>query len=491
MKRIIGKLLVPILVISLIFGCTTMSFGTDTLNERESVSMEATLSYYRQYGNIIDDWEVLVAIAGAGGDLQNGDFILPDWDETAVPTDALPSTFGSKILGLVAMGENPSNIWGRNLIDELVAKQGDDGAFGSPLDQIFAMLALDLVGAEYDSEGAITALISMQGENGGFGYALGVEDIDSTGIALVALSNHMDNEVVTTAIEDTLAYVKSLQIESGGFESYGMENANSVARVIMGLVAVSEDIYSEAWQVNGNTMIDALYSFEFEDHSYKWLVTDTETNPYATKEALIALSDITYGESVFKRLPVDFEIVQSGMTVKLKMISDWAIESVYIAEELGLLIGDSNIFAPQENMTRAEFVKLIMTVVNNQEPLSVENPFTDIAEGDWYYETILRAYQIGIVSGTSETTFEPNKGMTREEMAVMLANAFSLSSDESVQFNDSDRISDWAMDDINAVYEAGFLIGYSDSFYPKEIVSKETGTVMIVRVYQWYKEQKS
>lgn len=49
-------------------------------------------------------------------------------------------------------------------------------------------------------------------------------------------------------------------------------------------------------------------------------------------------------------------------------------------------------------------------------------PFTDVSENEWYYKAVQHVYNAGLMNGTSETTFEPEKYMTRAEMAQVLVN---------------------------------------------------------------------
>ncbi len=47
-------------------------------------------------------------------------------------------------------------------------------------------------------------------------------------------------------------------------------------------------------------------------------------------------------------------------------------------------------------------------------------PFTDVAEGKWYYKTVVKAYEKGIMKGTSDTEFAPLKTMGRAEFVTLL-----------------------------------------------------------------------
>ncbi len=48
-------------------------------------------------------------------------------------------------------------------------------------------------------------------------------------------------------------------------------------------------------------------------------------------------------------------------------------------------------------------------------------PFTDVAEGDWFYDYVEYVYENGLMDGTSDTTFEPNANMTRAMVWAILA----------------------------------------------------------------------
>ena len=50
----------------------------------------------------------------------------------------------------------------------------------------------------------------------------------------------------------------------------------------------------------------------------------------------------------------------------------------------------------------------------------VELPFTDVSKDDWYYKTIRNMYFSGLASGTSATTFEPERPMTRAEVFTLV-----------------------------------------------------------------------
>lgn len=127
---------------------------------------------------------------------------------------------------------------GYNLIAPLedydkTVRQGLNGA-------IWAVIAMDSAG--YESEIKVRYLekiISAQNPDGG------ASDIDITAMALSALAKYRSDEKINSAAERGLLYLSKEQNENGGFVSYGDENPESAAQVVVALctsiIAVKDD----------------------------------------------------------------------------------------------------------------------------------------------------------------------------------------------------------------------------------------------------------
>ena len=217
------------------------------------------------------------------------------------------------------MGEDPSKAWetDRNLYAELAAQQKDNGSIGGINKHVWAMLALDAgekLGHDVGTwnankkQKALKFVLDSQKGDGGFALFGTESDTDITGMVLLALGGYQDESAVNTAIERAKEYLKSrqLDLENGGFNSagrFGMgDNSNSLSTSVSGLVAVGEDTLAEKWVVNGNSVVDAYKGFQLENGGFKWKVTDKNVNGMATEQALIALTDIQTGKSVWQRL---------------------------------------------------------------------------------------------------------------------------------------------------------------------------------------------
>ena len=77
-------------------------------------------------------------------------------------------------------------------------------------------------------------------------------------------------------------------------------------------------------------------------------------------------------------------------------------------------------FVPDGTCTRAQIVTFLWRAKGCPEPISSDNPFTDVAYTDYYYKPVLWAMEKGITMGTSESTFSPEDGCTRSQVATFL-----------------------------------------------------------------------
>lgn len=118
------------------------------------------------------------------------------------------------------------------------------------------------------------------------------------------------------------------------------------------------------------------------------------------------------------------------------------------------------------NITRQEFCRLMMTLVEQVRGTTAEapaaNPFTDTADTD-----VLKAHRLGIVTGTSATTFSPGGEITRQEAATMLARTakvLGLEAREGENFADADQVAGWAREGV------GFTSGLTDAKSGKKVM---------------------
>ena len=150
----------------------------------------------------------------------------------------------------------------------------------------------------------------------------------------------------------------------------------------------------------------------------------------------------------------------------------------------GIVNGDSpNSFLPENNITRAEFTKLVALLFEFEVDETAETNFVDVPAGEWYTPYIAAAYNEGIVTGYSETNFEPDKNVSRQEMCAIIGRKLNIVSDKETVFTDSDEIEDYAKPYVQSMTEAGFIKGYDDNtFRPFENATRAESAAVINRV---------
>ena len=109
---------------------------------------------------------------------------------------------------------------------------------------------------------------------------------------------------------------------------------------------------------------------------------------------------------------------------------NWAVEN-------GITTGTGRLtFSPNAACTRAQAVTFLWRAAGCPAPKSAVMPFTDVAEGSYYYDAVLWAVENGITKGTSDTTFSPNATCTRAQIVTFLCRAFGEASGAATPFAD-------------------------------------------------------
>ena len=117
--------------------------------------------------------------------------------------------------------------------------------------------------------------------------------------------------------------------------------------------------------------------------------------------------------------------VEEGISFSDVNEGDWYYDNVMDAAENGYVngMGDGT-FAPKKATTRAEFAAMIANAMGYEANPDVKSMFPDVADDFWGVAAINFCAQNGIISGYDDGTFQPNKAITRQEAAAILNNAF-------------------------------------------------------------------
>lgn len=169
----------------------------------------------------------------------------------------------------------------------------------------------------------------------------------------------------------------------------------------------------------------------------------------------------------------------------------WAKPAIENLCGKGIINGrDENTFAPMDNVTRAEFLKIAVSAFEIKSA-DAGISFSDVTEDKWYYECVKAAYSLGIVTGYSDTYFGADDNITRQDAAVILQRALKAAGKEienkaeSKDFADGTEISDYAKEAVAALSGAGILNGDDyGSFNPKNNCTRAQAAVMVSNVLE-------
>ncbi len=507
------KVLSYILIICVIF---TAPFGA-AAREQEKLTdevLKAAAEYVYetvpdpQVGSVGGEWAVF-ALARSGYEIPDeyycGYYKTAESyvkEHNGVLSEKKYTEYARVIIALTAIGKDPSEIGGYNLLMPLgdyekTILQGINGA-------IWALIALD--GGNYEiplNSGAVIQatrdmyidyILSCQKSDGGWAMSgeADASDPDITGMALTALAKYRGRADVSRAVEEALTALSAMQNETGGYSSGGSENSESAVWVMTALSELSISVSDDRFIKNGKSVLDYVLGYYVDGAGFKHTKDDAASDRMAAEQCLYGLAavkrmedgknslfdmsdHITIAESTenfaFGLRNKDSDISFTAVKYPGKTFSDiYMHENRQAIEALaarGIINGKSDdVFEPDATMTRAEFAAVVVRGLGL--PEKTEDPFADVSENDWFFEYIKTAYAYGIVSGVSDTEFDPYGIITREEAAAMVSRAAALCGmsvdmdisavrDVLAGFVDYTTVSVWAGNALAFCYANGIL----------------------------------
>ncbi len=164
----------------------------------------------------------------------------------------------------------------------------------------------------------------------------------------------------------------------------------------------------------------------------------------------------------------------------------WAEKDIQEMAKKGIVSGVTDTtFEPDRSITRAEFATLVVKALNLKSDISAG--FTDVPEGAWYASYVNAAANAGLISGYAGE-FRPEDAITREEMAVVIVKTHQfrggkLESGKISNFTDKDQIADWAVNYADQAVSTGFISGITaTTFGPKENATRAQVTAVLNRM---------
>ena len=161
---------------------------------------------------------------------------------------------------------------------------------------------------------------------------------------------------------------------------------------------------------------------------------------------------------------------------------DWYYSNVMRAVELGILSGYSDgTFRPMNNITRRDFAIMLAQSLGHDNDEEATSPFKDVADTDYGVSSIAYLYENEITVGDSNGNFNPDANITRQEAAIMLVKAFEATGTSSDLYADDAQIASWAKSFVYTAKAAGLMKGDDhNEFNPTDRLTRaEAASAMV------------
>lgn len=180
-----------------------------------------------------------------------------------------------------------------------------------------------------------------------------------------------------------------------------------------------------------------------------------------------------------------FSDVQSG---------SWYYSYVQYVMENGLFDATGPAaFSPEEPMTRAMLATALYRMAGSPDCAGIAaTPFTDVPAAAPYADAVAWAYETGVVNGTTSTSFEPDRSISREQITTMFYRyAAKIGADMSAEnglgaFTDAGELSAYAVPSMKWAVGAGLINGVTDTtLVPQGTAKRAEAAAMVQRLAEY------
>ncbi len=167
----------------------------------------------------------------------------------------------------------------------------------------------------------------------------------------------------------------------------------------------------------------------------------------------------------------------------------WYHDGIHFCLENGMMNGVGNgKFDPSGTTNRAMIVTILYRLENEPEVTGKENPFSDVADGQWYTNAVIWAAENKIVEGYGDGTFRPTAPITREQLAAILYR-YAQSRGQGftgmwyflLDYPDASEISSWADEAMHWCVMKEIIKGKDGKLVPGGDASRAEAATMLMR----------
>lgn len=380
-----------------------------------------------------------------------------------------------------------------------------------------------VLGSEYGFSSEIGCTLSLEEMNAGEAIisdettiqeakaAMSAGSLNTVTVALAAVAkpeNHCDNGkttvqltadeastngVVTVEYDASKLTLESLEtaaafrsvVEEAGKVTFGYVNGTAIEDIATLTFTVKEESAITVTTVQENAAqpdASKQVTLTMPEHDYQ--VTDSK-EPTCTESGYTTYTCVHCGHQKTEEIPAYCPAKEFRDLDPAK----WYHAGVCYVLRNGLMKGMAEgIFAPENALTRAQFVTILYRLEGEPNIEGLENPFGDVKADLWYTNAVVWAASKGIVIGKTDTIFDPDAAITREQTAAILyrySEAKPLEEDLLKTYTDASSVSVYAIDAMNWAVASGLINGMTKTtLAPKGTATRAQIATILMRYGQ-------
>ncbi|MDO5027835.1 MAG: S-layer homology domain-containing protein [Bacillota bacterium] len=199
-----------------------------------------------------------------------------------------------------------------------------------------------------------------------------------------------------------------------------------------------------------------------------------------------------------KRLPLIFLMLLALIMINpnktyafTDMDKHWSVEYVDFLAEKNLVSGyEDGSFRPDNNITRAEYYRLINSLVGYNKSYAVS--FSDVKKSDWFYDEVARGIKAGYIIPTTGN-LNPNRYISRQEVVKILGLVYKLEEepDKIKDFKDKNLIKEDTKGYVGTLVDLNIIQGFPDgNFKPDQEITRGEVSKIIYLTMDKFKDLK-
>ena len=441
----------------------TVPYSFETVNTAKTAYLNTLAISDGATAYVVDSTDAKeVALVGNEDNKPATPFAFNDFD--AVDNDGNLTT--GKAVAIYVLSE-------KAVIDAKAASETIDADFVEANGTVYYVYA---VKDDAASGNSVTSIESTLDENA-------TARVSGTTITITVPGSYADDTVETFTLNFKLSKMASLLTadDADAEDALVSDNGNEDKKAEATKFSVNEDgeLLVDSTPINDSKLYVRSESGEVKTYTVKTVINEKEKGAELTAVTVNGIRASISGKTVTVNLPFGTNLYP----VKLGLTASKMAEITIVGE--GLYNEDTNYDLNKEIKISVKSEDGKTTNVYTLKATTADQ-FSDVDTDDWYYNNVMRAVELGILSGYSDGTFKPMNNITRRDFAIMLAQSLGHDNDEEATSPFKDVAdTDYGVSSIAYLYENEITVGDSNgNFNPDANITRQEAAIMLVKAFE-------